>query len=299
MKIKLYSGSHINSANKIFPHKIGNLVWHNSKWTDEEINECKSIDHQDFILNPSYENYKKNYLNSLNFSDYFKNKNDEQIRFYNNEFKNLNKSGLKILSIACGEAQRELFLAKNFNLDIVAIDNAPVTEKLNIISKNIKMKGSIVFKNINGKKLPFENSHFDYVISDCLIYCLEDNEINNFFRECLRVLKKNGINIISIDSRLSLVRKLYLFLKKITNKNFNINYTHDTNIKQSGYMRDVKHILKYLPKNAKIEKTHIGLNTENDFGKIFLKLKPFLIFFSSKIYPILGTKAIFKFKKLY
>ena len=39
MKIKLYSGSHINSANKIFPHKIGNLVWHNSKWTDEEINE--------------------------------------------------------------------------------------------------------------------------------------------------------------------------------------------------------------------------------------------------------------------
>mgnify|MGYP001189413289 CR=1 FL=1 len=298
MKIKLYSSAHMTSAKKIFSNKIGNLEWHNAKWTDEEINMCKSIDYENFISNPTYKNYKVNYLNSFTFGDYLKNKNDEFIDFYINEFKNLKKTRIKILSIACGFAQREFYLVKNFNLDITAIDNSPVTEKLNCITDEIEMSGKIKFINTNGKKIPFPDCHFDYVISDSLIYCLEDTEINTFFKESLRVLKKNGINIITISSRLSIARKLHLFLKKIINKNFKVNYIKDINLKQTGYMRDINHIMKFLPKNAKIKKIQI-CGSEYDFGRLFLKFHFFINFFSKKIFPILGYKAMFKIIKIY
>ena len=43
MKYKMFSDAHLQDAAKIFPKKFGNIKWHNTKWTDEEINLSKLL----------------------------------------------------------------------------------------------------------------------------------------------------------------------------------------------------------------------------------------------------------------
>ena len=155
-------------------------------------------------------------------------------------------------------AQREIFLANKYNLEIFDVDNSPLTKALDRIKKELGVENNLSFITHNARKLPFKDNKFDVIISNAVIYCLEDSEITDFLNENARVLIKNGINLTSIASRISIIQKLNILIKKFFVKKFNINYNNNINLKQTGYMRDVSHIKRFIPSNFKLESVSYG-----------------------------------------
>tara|TARA_X000000950_G_C13833048_1_gene627021 strand:- start:104 stop:997 length:894 start_codon:yes stop_codon:yes gene_type:complete len=295
MKIKLFSTAHLSAAKNILPDKFGQISWHNTKWTDEEINICKKYENESFILNPSYKKYKDLYLNKMSVLEFYEFYKDETIKFYEKHLTNLDQSNNKILSIACGLGKREFFLASKYNLDIIAVDNSPYTETLNKVTEEMKFKGSIKFINLDARKLPFNNYKFDFIISDSLLYCLEDNEITSFFNETNRCLKKKGSILITVTSRLSLIKHFSILLKKLIFKNYNINQTESFNVKQTGYMRGLRLIKTLLPANLKI--SNLKISGKKEDAPQILKNIYFILNICSTIFPIIGHKVFFIIKK--
>ena len=99
------------------------------------------------------------------------------------------------------------------------------------IGSNINIDGylnSQVTKNfpINiTKKLPFDDNTFDIIFSTHVIEHIHRKEINHFIKECYRILKPNGKNIICTPS-----------LKKIVN----ISYSNDVILKKILFKRQNK-----------------------------------------------------------
>ena len=226
-------------------------------------------------------------------------KDDLIFDWYLKELGEIDCDNLNILSIGCGQGQRELLLADKFNINITAIDNAPYTNELNFVAKELGLSDKVKFTNMSGKKLSFGDESFDIIISHAVVYCIDDEELNNFYSEKFRVLKNNGLVFMSTGSNISIFSKIKIYLKKILKKNDKPCHHY----KQTGWQRDVKHVLRYLPVCAFVNKITYG-GEENDIP-LFLKNKYFrfiiyiLIFISKNIYPILGNYSkIFIVKKI-
>ena len=128
----------------------------------------------------------KNYLdiiydNKKNYSS------DYDGRFANFNVLKFQLKNKKILEIGCGKGKtiNDFINKKN---DCYATDISDYSFRF--LNKRIKF-----FKNnIDEEKLPFVDNYFDVIYSKSVIEHL--NNIENFFFECKRVLKKNGILIV-------------------------------------------------------------------------------------------------------
>ena len=218
MRIKLFSGGHLSSARILFTNKIDDENWLNKKWTDDEINKCKYYETKDFIKNPSFKEYKS-FLSNLTLDEFCKD--DLIFDWYLKELGEIDCDNLNILSIGCGQGQRELLLADKFNINITAIDNAPYTNELNFVAKELGLSDKVKFTNMSGKKLSFGDESFDIIISHAVVYCIDDEELNNFYSEKFRVLKNNGLVFMSTGSNISIFSKIKIYLKKILKKMIN------------------------------------------------------------------------------
>ena len=113
---------------------------------------------------------------------------------YLKNLKYLNK-GERILDIGCGDAKYFIKLTDRFN-EFCGIE----------LSKSHFESAKIVFPAANyivanGNRLPFHDSSFDTVIS---FGAFEHNEdIDSIFKECYRVLDKNGVLLFSVPNYLS------------------------------------------------------------------------------------------------
>lgn len=122
----------------------------------------------------------------------------DQINNYCRENKNV-----KILDVGCGDGKITQKILNNLsknNFQIYGID----------VEKHTPFKGLIYYKHdLEHKKFPFLDKKFDIVYSNQVVEHLWDKD--NFIKECFRVLKKNGLfilsteNIASIDNIVSLV----------------------------------------------------------------------------------------------
>ena len=127
----------------------------------------------------------------------------------------------KILEIGGGFHPHINFVKNDFKeyycLDIETAEN--VKEYINKNYKNIK------FDYYDGKKIPFNDNHFDrIVISHCLEHILEPEKFTN---EMMRVLKKGGIISMALPCDPGLLYRFGRFIFKIVMKKRSVDYDHD------------------------------------------------------------------------
>jgi len=111
----------------------------------------------------------------------------------------------KILVLGCGPGY-ECKILKNLGHYVVGVD---INSK---VLKLAKRNCDKVYRADVTKKLPFKNKEFDCCIAFELIEHLAF--VDNFLRECRRVLKKDGLFILSTPSQSYWLNRLKLLVGK-------------------------------------------------------------------------------------
>lgn len=103
----------------------------------------------------------------------------------------------RVLDGGCATAKITILVKeKNPEIDIYAID--PDSKALEIAKKNsLKYKANIKFQKAFLQNLPFSSNYFDVVYSSLVIHHIPPEYKLNSFKEVRRVLKKNGVFLIS------------------------------------------------------------------------------------------------------
>lgn len=172
---------------------------------------------------------------------------------YNSKYKDIlhslilehikDKSPCSILDIGCrwgDDLQR--IAAINFNINIFGIDVD--LGVLKAASKKLKKFQDVYLLQAEGKSAAFKDNYFDIIFSSEVIEHIE--EVEKFLKEVYRILKKQGIFIVTTPSRLNythLIGKIipYPFKKYLRKGVYYINPGKDEN----------PHIREYTPKELK------------------------------------------------
>jgi len=110
-----------------------------------------------------------------------------------NEFKNyLNSKNKKILEIGCstGNIAREII-----DMDNNSYYGVDISKKYIEIANKSTIKGK--FLQMDARELVFDNESFDIVMLSSVLHHIDDDVGKNCFKEIHRVLKKDGVVIIS------------------------------------------------------------------------------------------------------
>ncbi|MFW9972709.1 MAG: class I SAM-dependent methyltransferase, partial [Candidatus Odinarchaeota archaeon] len=101
---------------------------------------------------------------------------------------------LKVLDNGCGTGYGTYFLAKNQVKEILGIDIS--IEAIKYAQRNYHSH-NLQFKQMDSLSLKFLNAHYDAVISFDVIEHIDEQFQEKFLSEIVRVIKENGILIIS------------------------------------------------------------------------------------------------------
>lgn len=238
MKAKLYAYAHLEAARNIFPERVAQEGWLEEQWTDDEINSCKLLEMNAFIKSPSLATYPiKDMRSSAAFMP-------EDFSIASGLLAN-NKNLRTFLSIGCGLGQKELMLAKsNPQVSFVAIDNAPYVDSLNSIANELGLT-NIVFKNIDLRVVNL--GKFDVVYSFAVIYCIPDEFLADYFKLIMNMLNPQGRALVGCSANYSLKSKIVNLIRFIFPK------FKRKNVKQTGWLRDVRHVKQFIPEQVTIE----------------------------------------------
>jgi SAM-dependent methyltransferase len=230
MKTKQYSSAHLEAAKILFPEQSSKESWLEEQWNDDEINACKKLEMSELINSPTLENYPIKFP-ILSPSHDFK---------IADELLATHKDFRSFLSVGCGFGEKELMLAKRYpHVSFVAVDNAPYVEKLNLIAEEMILN-NIVFKKMDIRDTDF--GMFDVVFSFAVIYCIPDEFLGNYFTIIMNKLNPKGVALIGCSANYSLKLKIISLFRYIFNKN------KKGSVKQIGWLRDIKHVKQYIPK---------------------------------------------------
>lgn len=105
-----------------------------------------------------------------------------------------NLEGKKLLDLGCGFGVHAEFYSKNGAM-VTGID---ASENEIEYAKNKKIKNAEFFVFDITKKLSFDAESFEIIACSLVLDHIED--LGKFFRECFRVLKREGIMILSIPN---------------------------------------------------------------------------------------------------
>jgi len=96
-----------------------------------------------------------------------------------------------VLDIASGRGTTACFLSHSYGCSVVGIDLSSVSATLaKSKAQNIKMAQKVCFAAADAEVLPFADSSFDMVISECAFSLLPDKAVGA--KEIVRVLKPGG-----------------------------------------------------------------------------------------------------------
>jgi len=139
--------------------------------------------------------YKKTYKNKLRS---YKIKDKIKFHQYLVNLLDIKKSD-KVLDLGCGHGQTLIYIARKLaeNGKVIGVDNdenlLAVAER---VLKDEIMEGKIeLTKSDISNNLPFFNNSYNKIVCHNVIECIPNK--NLFIDECYRILKKNGILIIS------------------------------------------------------------------------------------------------------
>tara|TARA_X000000950_G_C13870744_1_gene642779 strand:- start:304 stop:1230 length:927 start_codon:yes stop_codon:yes gene_type:complete len=118
--------------------------------------------------------------------------------------KKLNKKEIAILDHGCGSGLTLIYLSVIGYTNVHGVNVNDSVEHMNsILRKKFKFYGKRVFTT-DGKKVPFEDEKFDFIISAQVAEHLRDDEVNMYYSEEGRVLKKNGLAYHELPHKLML-----------------------------------------------------------------------------------------------
>lgn len=118
------------------------------------------------------------------------------------------KDGDKVLDIGCGNG-RFLYALHHKDVDYCGIDTS---EELIKLAKQKFPKAD--FLRADALDLPFENNSFDKIISMAVLHHIPGNDMrSDFMREAHRVLKKDGLLILTVWNLWNHKKPLFLLLK--------------------------------------------------------------------------------------
>ena len=141
--------------------------------------------------------WEKSYKDNDSNSDYLVYPDEELVRLVKRAQKNM--SIKNVLDIGSGSGRHSVFLAtEGFN--VKAMDSS---ETSGMILKKIYKngKGLIKFKKASITALPFNDSSFDLVVCWGILHYLSENEQNKALREIYRVMKDNGLFLLTLRSK--------------------------------------------------------------------------------------------------
>lgn len=105
--------------------------------------------------------------------------------------------GKSVLEIGCGSGYGANFLA-GYASSVTAVDISETTVKYCEEKYN---QDNLSFKRVNEQRLPFKDASFDICISFQVIEHIEPNKVRNWLTEVRRVLKDNGIFIVTTPNK--------------------------------------------------------------------------------------------------
>lgn len=110
--------------------------------------------------------------------------------------------GLKILGLASGGGQQmPIFTSLGAECYVLDYSKKQIESELLVANReNYQIK---VFQNDMTEKLPFDDETFDIIfhpVSNCYV-----EEVEPIFKECYRVLKKNGILVCGLDNGINFI----------------------------------------------------------------------------------------------
>ncbi|MGO0906033.1 class I SAM-dependent methyltransferase [Clostridioides difficile] len=124
--------------------------------------------------------------------------------------------GKKVLDVACGSGYGTFYISK-FSQNVIGID---IDEKAIVFSKENYTSKNLEYKRMSAYKMEFEDDFFDVVVSFETIEHISQEEQVKFLKEIKRVLKKDGILIVSTPDR-------YVSTEIINNNKENIYHIHE------------------------------------------------------------------------
>jgi len=152
-----------------------------------------------------------------------------------------------ILDAGAGTCNLSILL-KRKGAHVIALDSSP--EGLAICKKK-SMEIDTCLHDLE-EALPFNDNHFDKIVSNNAIYLLDKSKRKNLFKEFYRVLKPNGILVVS---NIHTGFRPMLIYKEHIIKHY----------KKHGFLKTVSQLtkltvptIKIFLYNAKIKRSHIG-----------------------------------------
>ena len=138
--------------------------------------------------------------------------------------KNISRDKIKILDHGSGRGVKAMYLAAIGYTNIYGINKERDFEFQNEILKKIFKIDEKRFISTDGKDVPFQDEMFDFIISSQVVEHLRDDEVQLYYSEEGRVLKRGGLAYHEVPhlfipyeshSRLWFVHLLPFFLKPI------------------------------------------------------------------------------------
>jgi len=110
-----------------------------------------------------------------------------------NDLKQYVLAGDRVLDLGCGNGRLSAIFSAQ-DIDYVGVDFSK-----NLIKIAKKLHPELRFQQADALALPFPDNYFDKVISIAVLHHIPSKELRlQFFREAKRVLKPNGLLIISV-----------------------------------------------------------------------------------------------------
>jgi cyclopropane fatty-acyl-phospholipid synthase-like methyltransferase len=125
------------------------------------------------------------------------------------------KKGMRVLDLGCGKAVSAVFLAKEFGVEVWAVDQYISADENYHRIKEMNLEGTVFPLKLNAKELPFAPCFFDaIVVVDSYMYFGTDERFTPYISQFLKPGGHIGIVDICFSKEINYLMEVPEFMRK-------------------------------------------------------------------------------------